>query len=234
MQIESKRILKADHIRELGSQVVLDYADFQQRCDDHLLKVRNETQKMIKQATYEAESIRQQAETKGFEAGQQAGLQDADGKINQRVNELLDQKVAEKLETVLPALRQASSQLIVERDRWITEWEESAIRFCIAISEKVVQTQLELHPELAQNILTETLQLVAESNSIQLKMNPSDVDQLGVNAEKIIQDLGACGNVTIVKDEDISRGGCLILTEHGIIDSRIETRFERIAQELLQ
>ena len=234
MQAESTRILKADHIRALGSKVVLDFGDFQQRCDEHLQKVRNETQQMIEQATTEAEAIRQQAEANGFAQGQQAGLQDADQKIQQHVNEITEQKVAERLETVLPALRQATDQLTFEQDRWITEWEESAIRFCIAISEKIVQTKLELQPELAQNILNETRQLVAGSNTVQLKMHPEDVELLGDHAEKIIQDLSTCSTVTIEKDHEIVRGGCVVKTEHGIIDSRIETRFARIAQELLQ
>ncbi len=234
MQAESTRILKADHVRSLGSRVVLDFGDFQQRCDEHLQKVRNETEQIIKQATTEAESIRQQAEANGFTQGQQAGLQDADQKIQQRTDELLEQKVAERLETVLPALRQAAQQLTTEQDRWITEWEESAIRFCIAISEKIVQTKLELQPELAQNIMNETLQFVSGSNTVQLKMHPEDVDLLGDHAEKIIQDFSTCGTVTIEKDAEITRGGCVVKTEHGIIDSRIETRFARIAQELLQ
>lgn len=230
---DHNRILKAHNVRELGSGVVLEFADLQQRCDAYIEKTRSQVRAMIEEGVREAEDIRVQAEQNGYNAGKQQGIQDAEEKIRQQAEQIAEEKVHLQLEKVLPALRTAATQLTIERDRWLTEWEDAAVRVCMTVAEKVVSSKLDLHPELAENILNETLELISGSNAVQLHMHPTDLEQLGLHSNKVVTDLEACGEISFVGDVDITRGGCLVKTQHGIIDNQIESRFQRIADELL-
>jgi flagellar assembly protein FliH len=46
--------------------------------------------------------------------------------------------------------------------------------------------------------------------------------------------LAACGEAEIIADKSLTRGGCVIETQHGQIDARIETILDRIVAELLE
>jgi flagellar assembly protein FliH len=66
-----------------------------------------------------------------------------------------------------------------------------------------------------------------------MRLNPQDLAMLGEQGQQIVDTLSTCGEAAFVADETISRGGCLLETEHGVIDARVETQLERIASELL-
>ena len=57
---------------------------------------------------------------------------------------------------------------------------------------------------------------------------------LGRQATEVVRALAACGEAEIVADNSLTRGGCLIETQHGQIDARIETVLDRIVAELLE
>jgi flagellar assembly protein FliH len=54
------------------------------------------------------------------------------------------------------------------------------------------------------------------------------------SSREIVDRLATLGESTLVPDDSISRGGCLIETRHGVIDARIESQLEQIAAELNQ
>ena len=54
------------------------------------------------------------------------------------------------------------------------------------------------------------------------------------HAEEVIRSMAPCGQATLVSDESISCGGCIIETQHGVINAEIENQLERIASELLE
>jgi len=59
----------------------------------------------------------------------------AETEIQERAEQLAEQKAAEKLNTLLPAMKQAADRLAQERDRWLADWEASAIHLAVAIAE---------------------------------------------------------------------------------------------------
>ncbi len=231
--IETNRILKANDVRGLGSKIVFNYDDLQQRCDDHLLKVREQTRRMIEDAQAEAEQIRTRAHEAAKADGFRQGMSDADAEIERRASGRADQKAAEKLNTLLPAMQQASEGIIREHDRWLADWESAAVRLSVAIAEKLVRHELGVHPESATAMIAEALQLAAGSPQINLHLNPRDIKRLGDHAEQLVKSMAACGDAKLVADDSIACGGCVIESQHGQIDARLETMLERITEELI-
>jgi len=230
---EAPRLLKAESLRGLGAKIAFNYDDLRQRCDEYIEKVRQQAQQLITEAHAEAETIRSQAYEEGLAAGQREGLQQAQAEIDARVNQLADQKAADKLSTLYPAMQQAAEQLAADHDRWLTHWEASAVRLAAAIAERILRREIERKPELTAEVLREALQLAAGSSQIKLRLNPADVELLDQRIAEIVERISPGGTATIVADAQISRGGCLVETQHGLIDGRLETQLERITAELL-
>ncbi len=230
---ESTRLLKANSARGLGSKVAFNYDDLRRRCDEHIQQVRRQTRQMIEDAITEADSIHHQALDEAKQSGRREGLRQAEEEIQKRAQELAERMTAEQLRTTLPAMHSAAEALSLERDRWLAEWESAAIRLSVTIAEKLIRHELSIKPEISSETLFKTLELAAGQPQIKLRMHPDDLKLLGNHPEEVIRSMAACGDAAFVADETISRGGCVIETDHGIIDARLETQLERITVELL-
>ena len=228
------RLLKANAIRGLGSKIVFNYEDFRERCDLYVEKVRRETRNMIQEAQTQSVSIRKEAYERGRRLGLQQGLQDAEEQIRSRVEKLADQLAVEKLKSTLPAMQVAADELVLEREKWMADWEKIAVQLSLAVAEKMLRRKLNAEPEISTEMIRGVLELAAGTPHITLKLNPKDLELLGEHAEEVVRSMASCGQATLVSDESISSGGCVIQTQHGVIDAEIENQLERIASELLE
>ena len=232
--IESNRLVKANDIRPLGSKVAFNYEDLRKNCDEYVSRAKEQARQLIEAAQNEAETIRRQASEAGRRDGRAQGLQDAKDEIDLKARELSEQLAAETLSTVLPAMTAAANMLQLERDRWLIEWETGVIRLCVAIAEKILRRKLEQEPEIGRDLILEAVKHVTGNTQLKLKLNPTDLERLGDYAEEVVRSIASCGEATLVADSSVTPGGCVIETQHGTVDARLETQLQRIADELIQ
>jgi flagellar assembly protein FliH len=228
------RLLKANDLRGLGSKVAFNFEDLVERSDAYVETVRKQVQQMIQQAETDVATVRREAQARGLEQGRQEGLRQAAEQIEKRATEIAAKTSKENLSTTLPAMKAAAEVLVIERDRWVSEWEGTAVRLAAAIAERLIKRQLNLKPDLVRDMIRSALQLAVGTPRIKLRVHADDAALLGEHAAEVVRALAACGEAQIVPDSGITRGGCVIETQHGTIDARLETLLERIVSELLQ
>jgi flagellar assembly protein FliH len=231
---ESTRILKANAARGLGSKIAFNFEDIRQRCDEYVEQIRQQTREMLEKAQSEADDIRHKALEEATTAGRLEGLQQADAEIQKRATELAEQITADRLKTSLPAVESAIEALAQERDRCLTQWEQTAVQPSVAIAERIVRRHIEATPQTDTQLFREALELAAGNAHIRIRLNPHDIEGLGESAEGFIASIGSFAQTELVPDESVARGGCVIETEHGVIDAQVETQLARITAELLQ
>jgi flagellar assembly protein FliH len=227
------RLLKANDVRGLGSKVVFNFDDLRQRGDAYVESVRKQVGEMLASAESEVAAMRKAAQELGFEQGQREGQQNANDAIEERARQIAEKTSAEGLATALPALRSVAESLALERDRWLAEWEATAVHLAAAIAERLLGRELQKNPDLALNLIREALGLAVGAPRIRVRLHPGDAALLGAQAAEVVRALAACGEAEVVPDNSLTRGGCLIDTQHGQIDARIETLLDRIAAQLL-
>jgi len=230
---ETRRLLKAESVRGLGSKVVFNFDDLRERCDAYIEQTRAQAVQIVGDAQAQAQEIRQRAQTEASAAGRAAGLAQASGELEQQIQQRAEKIAAERLSTALPAFTEAARMLAAERDHWLAHWESSAVHLSIAIAEQVIRQKLERSPEVALEIITEALKLAAGAPQIRLRLNPRDVATIGPLCNEALQRVAPAGGASIVGDEAISPGGGVVETQHGRVDAQIESQLERIASELL-
>lgn len=231
---ESPRLLKAKDARQIGTSAAFNYEDIRRKCDEHIESVRRQAREILEAAQQEGEAMRQRSREEGFQEGRRQGLMQADEEISKRAAEQAEQIATDKLKTTLPAMHAAVDALTLGRDRWLAQWETAAIRLSVAVAEKLVRHELSINPHVGKEMISAVLQLAAGSPHIKLRLHPDDRERLGPYAEEVVAHLSACGEAQLIPDDSISPGGCVVDTQHGTIDARVETQLERIASELLQ
>lgn len=229
---ETSRIIKARAARQLSSSVPYNFDDLRRECDEHVAEARRVGEEIIARATARADETRRQAHEEGYAAGRIEGLAGAQGLIESHAEELAAVLTEERLKTLLPALEEGVGRLELERERWLSAWEAAAIRLSAAIARRIVRRELSQDPEVAKGIVRAALELAAGQSQITLRLHPGDLERLR-DGGAIRDCLQRFGEATLVADDAVSPGGCVIDSRHGLIDARIETQLQRIVDELL-
>jgi len=200
--------------------VAFSFADMGDQADDYLETVRQEAAKIVQQAHREAEQIRRQAEIAGRKAAEAA------------VDRILEEKVARRMDTLVPALEQLASQINDAKGKLLNHWEHSALKVSTAIAERVIRRQLDRQPEIALDLIADALRLAAGAAEITLYVNPTDLANLGSQVERLGATLCRLLPSQIVADPEVTPGGCRVQTTFGEIDQQIESQLRRIEEDL--
>jgi flagellar assembly protein FliH len=196
------------------------FANMEGQASDYLGTVRQEAGKIVQEAHRDAERIRKQAEAAGRKAAESA------------IERILDEKVAKRMETLLPALEQVVVQLNDAKGELLRQWERSATRVITAIAERVIRRELTREPTIALEIVAEALRLATGTSNVTLHVNPADYEYMGSQIERLAKTLCGLAPSQIVADHAISAGGCRIETKFGAIDQQVESQLRRIEQDL--
>jgi flagellar assembly protein FliH len=118
----------------------------------------------------------------------------------------------------------AAEHLALEQARRATvEASESALTsLALALAERLLADRLEADPTRVRAIVREALDRVRRASRVRVRVHPADRAALG--------DLDA----EVLEDPSIERGGCVVESELGEVDARLEVRLEALARALAE
>ncbi len=218
-------IIRKDSPRETKSgrtaqPVAFSFADMRGQADNYLDVVRDEAAKIVQKAHAEAAQIRAQAEVAGRKAAEAA------------VERILDEKVARRMDTLLPALEQLVAQVNDAKGELLGQWQRSAVHVSTAIAQRIIRRQLEHEPQITLDLVEEALRLAAGTAEITVHLNPTDYENLGPQVQRLAESLCQLAPSAVVADPKITAGGCRVETRFGEIDLQIESQLRRVEEEL--
>ena len=71
-----------------------------------------------------------------------------------------------------------------------------------------------------------------DENKISLRVNPVQADVVKQQVPEILNLAGLDAKVSVLADEEVTEGGCLVTTANGIVDATIETQLSIIYEAL--
>jgi flagellar assembly protein FliH len=154
-----------------------------------------------------------QAYLKGLEEGKKEGCKS-------------EKKV---FESALNHFHQAISKFDTLKKQVYQTAERETVELALAIARKIVLYEVSVQKELILRVVKEAIQKVADHDKIKIRINPSD-SPIIKNADPQFLNCDAIENITFVDDETISPGGCIIETNCGNIDARIEKQLQAIEE----
>lgn len=99
----------------------------------------------------------------------------------------------------------------------------------VEIARQAVRSELQLRPDLIETVAQEALNaLVHSARHIRVHLHPDDHQLLTVQGRLDLDARGA----RLISDPGVTRGGCVVESDIGVIDASIETRWRRAAAAL--
>ena len=201
-------------------RVAFNFDDIAAQAKRYLDDVRAEALKIVAAAQQEAENAKRQAEAKGRAVGAQA------------IEQLVQERLAQQVATLLPALRQSVTQVQHAKQAWLSHWEKAAVHVATLIAGRVIRRELSQQPEIALDLVREALELAAGSAQVRIHLHPADHQSLGPQVQTVVREFASLGTAELIADPQVTPGGCRVETQFGVIDQQIESQLARIEEEL--
>jgi flagellar assembly protein FliH len=149
----------------------------------------------------------------GYEQGHRQGFD-----IGCREGEEASARMLEITENFSQELQRADEQIA-----------QDLLDLALDIAKAMLKTSLPVRRDLLLGLVSEFIrESYGEQSSVQLHLNPADVDLVKGETSKPLADL----DWQIVANDKIERGGCLVETKTTQIDASLPTRWRRIALAL--
>ena len=153
---------------------------------------------------------------KGFADGKQQGLKEG------------DEAAIAKIEPLMGALQQAIEQMQVIRKQTHQDIESEVVELALAIARKVICREIATGKQSVVAVAREALRQVEHPGKIKIKMNPDDLqaaNEAGYEFSSLTENMKA---VSVETETGISAGGCVIETDCGEIDARIDKQLQAV------
>ena len=114
-------------------------------------------------------------------------------------------------------------------EKMLSEAEPQIIRMVMDIAEKVIGRQIEKGAivDVVKNAISQ-----AAGRKIVVRVHPADVPMIREREKDLFASLDQNQSVSVKEDEEIPPGGCIVETEMGTVDARLETQLNAIKKAL--
>jgi flagellar assembly protein FliH len=164
-----------------------------------------------------ARLAREQSEARGYEAGMAKATTEMKGRIAE-----LDGKI-KKLDSLLQFIGRPLQELDADVEKIL-------LHLALAVGKQLARRELRIDPAQVIAIIRESLaELPSATREIRVHLHPDDAAIVRERRTAPVNEQVW----TIVEDPTMSRGGCIVRTEHSQIDARLDSRINAVIANAL-
>ncbi len=184
------------------------------RAADIVEEARLRAEEIIRRAAIEAEAIERHASESGYRDGVEAGTAQA----------------RSELAAAMALVQRAAAASKATHDALLRGAEREAVELVIEAARQVIGSAVERDPDLVVVTVRRALERAGALNVVRVRLHPGDEDRVRVT---LAEEHGRALSFDVLADGIVTVGGCIIDTDAGRIDARLDVQLEQIAQSLL-
>jgi flagellar assembly protein FliH len=227
-----------------GEELVSPSKIVEEKAAKVLVDAEEMAAKIIEQAKVKAAQLRQQAESEadtwrvaqqqqwndtlqtatadgfkeGFAEGKATGLKDA----------------TEEMQWLLDQAKRILEQAYQDKEQIIAEAEPFLVDLSVTIARKVIQQELQQHPDQLTLLISEMILRSKETDAVAIFVHPDCYEFVQSERTKLQQLTGGEVEIKVYPDPAVAGGGCILRTSWGSVDARVDMQLEEIKEVLLR
>lgn len=182
----------------------------------------------IERGQREAARLETTAREEGYKQGYSSGYEDGYAKGEEEATSHCrsewDSRI-EHLSRIIDEIARLKSAL-VEANR------SELVELAIEIARTIMAVEIDTNDAVVLNVVDECLRKASSPTTLKIKTNLSDLPVVNEAKRELAARFPAVESIEVVDDPAIERGGCLIETDNGFLDARIEHQLDRIRTAL--
>ena len=164
----------------------------------------------------QADQIRETAEKEAHDKGHAEGFKK--GELDSR----------EEFQPCLESVEKIIQELSEFRKKMYSKVEREMIEMVISLVKKVIHFELSTRDDSIQEMIRLAVQSVLDKESMTIKINPADKEHAENFRPELQHLFGEIKNISFEVNTGIDRGGCIIETNFGTVDARMDKLGEQI------
>lgn len=181
---------------------------------------QSEAVREVLAAQEQTEALKQQACEEGRQQGVAEGKEQVLLEMRQQVHE-----AAVKAEKILALADQEAKNMILAAERQIVD-------IAISLARKVLACEVEENPVVILPVVKAALEKVRDQEHITLRVSSEDMAIVLEARRDLLIMIGSEHALTIKTDQTVTPGGCVIDTDYGSVDARLDMQFEALSKAL--
>ena len=208
----------------LSDERPLDFADLQASTEAVLTAARADAAEMVEDAKTQAEALREAAWQEGFHQGRLEAHAAVEAEM--RADWALRQDaLRSELDTVAGDIATAREAL------WLRQ-EGEMVALALDIARQVIKTEVAQNPAAVHAVLANALRRITDKDNVRVRVSVADAPRVKEAREDLMEIVDGLRFIEIVEDRRVGDGGCVIETNAGTIDAKIETQIAEVARAL--
>jgi len=201
-------------------------------------QLRSDAEAIVDRAAADAERLIREAESKAIEFMDAAKTRieklEGDALASGREQGYAAGKAEgeNELAPAIATMRELIESIRAQRSAAIAAAEPELARLAMAIAERVVHNELLTNPEIIVENVRSALTRLVSREVVTLRVNPVDLDVIRQHRDEIVA-AGDVEHLRIVEDQRVDRGGVVVETDAGTIDSKIATQLQEARRAIL-
>lgn len=155
----------------------------------------------------------QEAHARGLEEGRAAGR----GEVEE-----VHRRAAERM---LSELQRSLAMLSTLERRRTRDHLEQMKTLALEAASKMLRRRIEADDPVAARALEEAVELLPQETSLEVRLHPDDVEIVRRELANLIEQR----SLVLHPDGELQRGGCVVVSDSGDIDARVETAEAAVA-----
>jgi len=123
-------------------------------------------------------------------------------------------------------------RLAQQRDRQLAAIEPQVIELSLLASKRIIGEQLALAPRAIADLVAPLLARVRRARQVTLRVHPLDRPALEPALAALCERAELAASVQLELDPELERGDCVVISDIGVLDARIETQLQALSRAL--
>lgn len=196
-----------------------------------VLQALQEAEAIREQARKEAVSIVQAAKDEAKNLHQDTFVEAYAGGLTEARREVAEELTArfdERCEALGADVQGLIDAILQERMEMWSAMEGEITTLALEIARKVIKIEVTQNDTVIYGVVKDALRRVTDRDNLRILVNLDEIQQVRGNREDLLVAIDGVDNLEIDGDRRVGRGGCMIETNAGSIDAKLETQLEQV------
>ena len=172
----------------------------------------------MEQANSDKSEISKKSYKEGYDKGHEDGFNTGKDEVTRLV-----ERTHKILESVMS-----------RREEILSETEQQIVELVILMARKVVKVLSESQKSVVMANVLQALKKVKGRGSVTLRVNLADVKLTSEHVQDFIKQVENVQGITVLEDSTVEKGGCIVETDFGAIDARIQSQLSELENKILE
>lgn len=165
-----------------------------------------------------------EVETKAYQEAYILGLEDGKEEAFEFHKKWIEENV-EGVEKLLHSLKILKREIMNQNETHL-------LKLTMEIGTRLAYHEISLHPEIILEVLKQSIDMAIDEEKLVVKVNPTNYEFFMNLINENRKEIEFVKYLSFEEDASITKGGCVIESNYGVIDARVEERVSKLWETL--